>query len=69
MTLLQLLPQHAGELVGRSARNLERLRVLEGANIDVNAVTGTVTILADESVIVKVTVRRSTPFHRHAPHH
>jgi hypothetical protein len=30
--------------------------VLEGAHIDVNASTGTVTVLADESVIVKVTV-------------
>lgn len=56
VNVLQLLPAHAAELAGRSARNLERLRMLDGAVIDVNPATNVVTIIADESSIVKVTV-------------
>lgn len=57
VNVLQLLPHHAAELAGRSSRNLERMKILDGAVIDVNVPASTVTIIADDASIVKVTVR------------
>lgn len=59
VAVLQFLPQHAVELSGRSSRNLERLRLLEGAVIEVDPATGIVVITSPESSIAKVTVRWS----------
>ncbi len=56
MNVLHLLPHHAADLAGRSSRNLERLKILEGAVIDVNVAASSVTIIADDASIVKVTV-------------
>ena len=56
MTVLQLLPHHTAELLGRSGRNLEKFRTMDGADIEIYSSSSAVTILASEAAIAKVTV-------------
>ena len=56
LRVLRVLPAHAAELTGRSARNVDRIRVTDSANIAINATTNVVYIVASEDSIGRITV-------------
>lgn len=55
MRVLRVLPAHAAELAGRSSRNVDRIRVAEGATIVVNTTTNVVYIVAGDDSVGRVT--------------